>query len=393
VSVRILYVADGGSPIALPWLEHFSAQGHEVHLVSTRPCSPAVQLASLHVLPIVPGGGRAGLSSVGRSRTTLELVTTARHWIGPLAVRRVTPQFNRILDRVRPDLVHAMRLPFEGMLAASARSSAPLLLSVWGNDFTLHAGATPSMRLATRRAMQRAQALHTDCQRDLRLAEAWGWGTGRPSMVLPGNGGVSLDLFHPAEPQHPERRNPFGGLPERPLVVQPRGFRAYVRNDTFFRSIPLIRETYSRILFVGVGMEGNPEVRRWTDRMDLGDSFRALPALDPTEMGGMFRAGWVSVSPSVHDGTPNTLLEAMACGCLPVAGDLESIREWITDGENGLLFDPADPASMARAVIRGLRQADLRAAAARMNVELIAARAERSQGFRQAEALYRQLVS
>jgi glycosyltransferase involved in cell wall biosynthesis len=29
------------------------------------------------------------------------------------------------------------------------------------------------------------------------------------------------------------------------------------------------------------------------------------------------------------------ILEAMACGCFPVAGDLESIREWIKHGENG----------------------------------------------------------
>ena len=35
----------------------------------------------------------------------------------------------------------------------------------------------------------------------------------------------------------------------------------------------------------------------------------------------------------MHDGTPNTLLEGMACGCLPVAGDLDSIREWLKPGQ------------------------------------------------------------
>ena len=49
------------------------------------------------------------------------------------------------------------------------------------------------------------------------------------------------------------------------------------------------------------------------------------------------------VSPSTSDGTPNSMLEAMACGSIPVMSNLDSIREWVRDGENGLLFDPDSP--------------------------------------------------
>ena len=392
--MRVLYVADGRSPITLPWLEYFASSGYEVHLVSTRPCNPRVPLASLHILPVIPGGGRSAGAGMGRSQSTLALVTTARHWLGPLAVRRVAPELARIVHEVRPDLVHALRIPFEGMLAAAARPPAPLLLSVWGNDFTLHGGATPSMRAATRRALSRAQALHADCRRDLRLAAQWGWPDDRPAMVLPGNGGVRLDAFRPKDASHPERRAPLPDGPGgSPLVVQPRGFRAYVRSDTFFRAIPLIQESDPRVEFAGVGMRGNPEVRRWIDRTGAADRFHALPSLDPEGMAAVFRAAWVSVSPSSHDGTPNTLLEAMACGCLPVAGDLESIREWIVDGRNGLLIDPGDPAGLARAVVRALSDDDFRRTAAEHNLHLVQTRAERGQGMQQAEAMYRQLAS
>ena len=44
----------------------------------------------------------------------------------------------------------------------------------------------------------------------------------------------------------------------------------------------------------------------------------------------------------------------MAIGCLPVCGDIESIREWITNGENGILVDPTDPYALAEAVQRGI---------------------------------------
>src|SRR5262249_52969281 len=100
----------------------------------------------------------------------------------------------------------------------------------------------------------------------------------------------------------------------------------------------------------------------------------------------------VTVSPSLHDGTPNTLLEAMACGCLPVAGDIESVREWIDDGANGLLCDATDVESLATAMIRALDDEELRQAARRHNAQLIAERVEYDQVMQQAEAFYHQVI-
>lgn len=47
----------------------------------------------------------------------------------------------------------------------------------------------------------------------------------------------------------------------------------------------------------------------------------------------------ISISASTVDGSPGFLLESMAFGVIPVHSNQESIREWITDGVNGFLFD------------------------------------------------------
>jgi glycosyltransferase involved in cell wall biosynthesis len=117
-----------------------------------------------------------------------------------------------------------------------------------------------------------------------------------------------------------------------------------------------------------------------------------LPSLSPEHLGALFRRAQVSASPSEHDGTPNTLLEAMACGSFPVAGDLESIREWIEPGVNGLLFDPSDPRALAEAILQALRDDRLRAAAARTNQRLVAERGTYQAGMSRAERLYRRLI-
>jgi glycosyltransferase involved in cell wall biosynthesis len=109
-------------------------------------------------------------------------------------------------------------------------------------------------------------------------------------------------------------------------------------------------------------------------------------------MADLFRQAQVVVSPSTHDGTPNTLLEAMACGCFPVVGDIESLREWITPGKNGFLVDPADPQGLAEAILIGLQNPELRAQAHKQNARLIAERAEYHEVMRQAAEFYRLLI-
>jgi glycosyltransferase involved in cell wall biosynthesis len=101
----------------------------------------------------------------------------------------------------------------------------------------------------------------------------------------------------------------------------------------------------------------------------------------------------VSVSITDHDGTPNSLLEAMAVGAVPVCGDLPSIREWIESGKNGFLAAFDDPRAVADALrlALSLSAAERRAIRAE-NARIIATRAERGSAGRQAAERYRELV-
>ena len=105
-------------------------------------------------------------------------------------------------------------------------------------------------------------------------------------------------------------------------------------------------------------------------------------------MAEVFRRAQIVASPSIHDGTPNTLLEGIACGCFPVAGDLESIREWITPNENGLLFNSAIPQSIADAILTAIENKNLRTKAAGLNQNMIAERAEYRHNMERAKEFY-----
>lgn len=406
--LKLLFVADGRSPIALNWIDYFIQQGHQVHLASSYPCSPDLCLASLEIVPAAFGEMAGGLEisrkidndaggrKTGRATRARSLIrksipvrarTGMRQWFGPLTLPRAARRLQEVAGRIRPDLVHAMRIPYEGMLAAMADLPAPLLISVWGNDFTLHAGSTPLMARYTRQAMRRASALHTDCFRDLRLAKAWGFSEERPARVLPGNGGLQLGVFYPAKGR--EQRPIPGNVP---TVINPRGIRAYVRIDTFFRAVPYVLEQNDSVRFVCTEMAGEARAQRWVGELGITSAVELLPRQSRRGMADLFRQSDLAVSPATHDGTPNTLLEAMACGCFPIAGDIESLREWITPGVNGMLFDPANPRQLAQAILKAIASPELRRSAFEQNLRLVSERADYQRVMPQAEGFYRSIM-
>jgi glycosyltransferase involved in cell wall biosynthesis len=382
-AMRLLYVADGRSPIALNWIRYFVERGDEVYLASTFACAPALPLRGLEIIPVAFSGMRKGTQRPGMAPArTAALRIAIRQWFGPLTIRRAALRLRDFIGHVKPDLVHAMRIPYEGMMAADAYTGIPLLVSTWGNDFTLHAPSTRLMSHYTRWTMQVADALHADCRRDVRLAKQWGFGVDKPTLVAPGNGGVRNDIFYPP-----------GHRVEDPLIFNPRGFRPYVCNHAFFRAIPLILEKQPQARFLFALMAGEPQALHWTRELNIGQAVELLPALSHTEMADAFRRAQIIASPSVHDGSPNSLLEGIACGCFPVAGDLESIREWITPGKNGLLFAPQDPQSIAEAILNALENKNLRNGAAGLNRDMIATRAEYKQSMQTAVDFYKRVAA
>ncbi len=370
--MKILFVADGRSPISRNWIRYFAERGDEVYLASTFACELDFPVKRLELTPVAFSAVKKQTSTPGSgSSRTLGLRVLIRQWLGPVTIARSARKLRALIQEVQPDIVHALRVPYEGMLAAEALSGSRVsrppkfIVSIWGNDFTLHAPSTPLMGFYTRKVMKAVDALHADCERDIRLARAWGLGAESPALVAPGNGGIRSDVFYPP-------KNPV----TNPVIINPRGFRAYVKNEAFFKSIPLVLAKRSDARFVCSSMQGEVQALKWIQELGIEHAVQLNPPLSHVQMGDAFRAAQIVVSPSVHDGTPNSLLEGMACGCFPVAGDLESIREWITHGQNGLLVDPNHPQAIADAILSALENENLRRDAAGLNANIISARAE-----------------
>jgi glycosyltransferase involved in cell wall biosynthesis len=123
-----------------------------------------------------------------------------------------------------------------------------------------------------------------------------------------------------------------------------------------------------RVLLAGVGSL-EKQVRARVRARGLEHSLVLLGRREDVPM--ILSASDVLLLVSSWEGTPNVLLEAQHCGCVPVATDVGGTREALDDGRTGLLVTPDDLDGTVRAVAGLLRDDDRRRRLAEAGSEFV----------------------
>jgi glycosyltransferase involved in cell wall biosynthesis len=393
--MRLCFIADYGSPTASNWIGHFAQLGHEVHVLSTGAWTRKVGAVAVHGL----GGAsesrasrRRGGRGLADPNTLLGKVSTTvwRSAVLPYRLCRFARTVQERVVEIRPDLLHCLRIPIEGELGMLS-GFRPLLVSIWGNDLTLYSERSWFHRVLTYRVLRSADGVLADCRADLDRAIAMANTQRFETLVVPGGAGIRSELFRPGLVP-PQVRQRFGISWAARVVLNARGVRAYTRHDTVFAAMRRVVGEFSDAVLVCVGLKGWAPAEKWIAQHQLGGRAILTEPLDQEEMSMLYRAAEVCVSITEHDGTPNSLLEAMASGAVPICGDLPSIREWIVPGINGDIVRADAPEMLATAIIGCLRDPGFCHKAAEYNQHLIRERATYPRCMSSVEQLYNDVV-
>jgi glycosyltransferase involved in cell wall biosynthesis len=141
--------------------------------------------------------------------------------------------------------------------------------------------------------------------------------------------GVDLEQFAP-------RQAPPEAQGESVAIGVVCGLRPEKDLETLIEAFARIRRPGLRLLIVGSGSMGD-ELRARAEARDLGGACTFVPAT--ANVSEWLRAIDIFVLPSRSEAFSNALLEAMACGCCPVASRVGGNVELIRHGENGMLFE------------------------------------------------------
>jgi glycosyltransferase involved in cell wall biosynthesis len=200
-----------------------------------------------------------------------------------------------------------------------------------------------------------------------------------------------VEAIQKVKPAEPSRY----GIPDASAwIINPRGLRpGSVHQKSFFAAIPEILAARPEAVFICPGLKSIRDVEGWVKSFGIGRRTFLLPHLPQEELWSLMKRTALFVSPSSHDGTPNSFLEALACGSFPVVGDIESLQEWIQQKENGVLVDPRDPHALAAGILWALDHPEIREGALPVNQALIQKRAAQEATRPKIEAFYTQLLN
>ena len=333
--LRVCYVADLKSSHTVRWVSYFARRGHAVLVLS-----PTVAQ--------IPG---VSVRRVFRTPTLPKLVQ----------LMNVFPVLWATLS-FRPQVVHAHYARIYGWLAALA-FFRPLVVTVWGGDILEDQGAFSDFlgRTLTPFTLKRADLVtaHSRFLRDRVVA----LGVREAAVRIVGCPGVDRRAFKPGLDTGALRAEL--GLGEGPVVFCPRIIDPLYNTETVVRAVPeVLREVPGARFVFSEHMGSRPHVaamKGLAGELGVGAAAVFVESIPHDLMPFYFNLAAALVSIPDSDGMPQSLLEAMVCGAVPVVSDLPQYEGVVKNGVNALTVDRKDPHSVAVAVIRLLKDDETRA--------------------------------
>lgn len=181
----------------------------------------------------------------------------------------------------------------------------------------------------------------------------------RPITVVPN--GADAEVFLPRDPVEARRRL---GIPEGGPVVSYVGKLVPRKGvDTLIESMGVLAARESgapHLVMAGIGpMRESLEQR--ARELGVADRITWLGKVPHDDVGWVMSTGDVFILPSLSEGLPTVVCEAMACGLPVVATAVDGTPEIVDEPATGLLVQPHDIDGIAAALSRLLDDPALRA--------------------------------
>ncbi|HJR82832.1 MAG TPA: glycosyltransferase family 4 protein [Sphingomicrobium sp.] len=276
--------------------------------------------------------------------------------LNPVAMVRSLRALKTLLLDVRPDVLlsYTIKPVILGALAGRAAGVPAIISLITGVGYAFTEGGEARRRIVRmaasplyRMALARSTAIVFQNPDDETLFRELGLVPRRASVHRVNGSGIDLDRFEPVP-------LPAGtSFLMIARLLKDKGIRE------FAMAAKRIRADHPEVPIALVGrLDPSPDSLTSAELDDLlhhGIEFKGeLSDVRPAISGCS-----VYVLPSYREGTPRSVLEAMAMGRAIVTTDAPGCRETVVDGKNGLLVPPRDAGALHDAMLRFVREPGL----------------------------------
>ena len=146
-----------------------------------------------------------------------------------------------------------------------------------------------------------------------------------------------------------------------PLIVCVTRLKKYKGAHLLLQAMPKVKREIpnAKLVITGKG-DYEPKLHALSRKLGLKDTVEFAGFVERGEKANLYRRAQVVVNPSAKEGWGLTVMEANACGTPVVAANVQGLRDSVKDGETGLLYPHSDIDAMADAIVRLLKDKELR---------------------------------
>lgn len=367
-ALRLCFIGPADNVTTRRWIEWFVARGHDATVLTVEPAETAL----LHGCRQIDLSMSLGCRKAGRMASAVRMAGTLR--------------------RLKPDVVHVhyTRGLAWGMLLNRFH---PYVVMPWGSDVLEEQGAFRewySKRL-TCAVLGRADLLAIPSEYLDRRVRALLPAAPPVARISPG---VNLRLFRSGLDVRPLRER-WTLTESRRVIFSPRLAQPFYRHDRIIRTLPAVREQVPEAVLVVTEQFADrdyvADLRRLAATLGVADHVRFVGAIPYPEMPLWYNLADAVVMVPRSDGLPNSLLEAMACGAVPILNALPQYAEMISHGKNGYLVDP-ERGDLAEVLVRVLLDPGLRQRMGQANLMKVMSLADQDREMSRMEDWYFRLA-
>jgi glycosyltransferase involved in cell wall biosynthesis len=313
----LLFIADGRSIHTQRWAKYYAQRGHEVHLITYDP-----------VCRDIPGVTEHVLTSRWKN---LYLSFIPRH----IAIKRLVKQ-------IQPDLIHAHFIAKYGFHLPDLKFR-PSIVSAWGDDILILPKKSRLIHYYTKKVLNSVDLIYAISHNignhivsDFTIPET-------RVHYLPF--GIDTDLFSPQSDAGIKNNQTIE-------IFSNRGYFPVYDNDTLVRGFAL---AYAKNPTIRLTLKGDgpleQSVQNLVASLGLSEVITFKKKTAYSEVPDDYRSAHIFLTTSISDGTPVSLLEAMASGLPCIATNVGGIPEWIENKKTGILIPQKSPEQVAQAIL------------------------------------------
>ena len=383
--LRICHIGWANSIHVIRIVKWFSERGHDISIITDQ---EGIEGVKTYLIP-------KSFDENTRPRWKRYMRLSFNHYrVQKLryAVQRII-WIRNLVKEINPDIIHSYSLWYPGYLGVYIKGYPFVLTVLNGDVLWKKEDIDIYTKLRTKWGIRKADLVTGESEELMNACVKHGANKNKVHVMK--NWGVNFELFNCNGSKIEIRRKL--GLPENSkIILSPRNTAPHYNLDKVLKTIPKVVSKVKNVYFIfiwhGHDKDKERELKDLASRLGVQKAIIIVGFVNHDKVALYHKASEVMVSVSRYDSGPMALQEAMACGDVPVISNLPSVREWITDGWNGILVDPNNVNQIADSIIRLLENGQMRENFAERNWKLIQEKGNQDYWMEKMEELYYSLV-